>query len=240
MDGCQPAERSLRDAWDENATDWVRWARSPDLDHAFWHRNLPALIALLPPPGELTVDVGCGEGRVARHLTELGHRVVGVDSSPALMKAALGADSAFDATVADAARMPFPDDHFDLAVASLSLMTMDDMPAVVNEVARILRPGGRFCFSIVHPVNSWGDMGDIGYFQEVRYSEELERDGAHVTLHDTHRPLAAYFCAVAEAGMVVERVVEPVPGDDYVAQWTWAERWRKQPGFRHVRTLLPA
>jgi Methyltransferase domain len=70
-----------------NAEAWLRWSRSPDLDHAFWHLNLPTLIALLPPPGEITLDVGCGEGRVARALTALGHVVVGVESSPALARA---------------------------------------------------------------------------------------------------------------------------------------------------------
>ena len=94
--------KTLRDAWDENAADWVRWARSPELDHAFWHLNLPALMALLPAPGGLTLDVGCGEGRVARALKELGHRVVGIDSSPALVMAARKADPGFDVQVADA------------------------------------------------------------------------------------------------------------------------------------------
>jgi SAM-dependent methyltransferase len=230
--------KTLRQAWDENAADWVRWARSPEFDHAFWRLNLPALMALLPAPDGLTLDVGCGEGRVARALKELGHRVVGIESSPALVAAAREADQGFDARVADAAAMPLPDGHFDLAVASLALMNMDDMPTVVGEVARVLRPDGRFCFSILHPVNSWGDAGEVGYFQTVRYTEELERDGARMIVHDTHRPLSDYFDALAQAGFLIERVVEPVPDDAYIATVPEVERWRLRPGFLHVRAML--
>jgi len=229
--------KTLRDAWEENATDWVRWARSPELDHAFWHLNLPALIALLPAPHGLTLDVGCGEGRVARALKEHGHRVVGIESSPTLATAARETDPTVDIRVADAADIPFPADHFDLIVASLSLMNMDHLPGVVSEIARVLRPTGCFCFSILHPVNSWGDAGG-GYFQTVRYAEELKRDGARMIIHDTHRPLSDYFSAIEDAGLLVERIVEPVPDDAYLAAVPEAERWRRRPGFLHVRAVL--
>ena len=79
---------SLREAWDTSAGDWIRWARSPELDHGFWRMGLPWLLELLPAPGRLTVDVGCGEGRLARVLQARGHHVVGVESSPALAAAA--------------------------------------------------------------------------------------------------------------------------------------------------------
>jgi ubiquinone/menaquinone biosynthesis C-methylase UbiE len=208
------------------------------LDHAFWRLNLPALVALLPVPGGLTLDVGCGEGRVARALKELGHRVVGFDSSPALVAAAREADPGFDVQIADAADMPFPDDHVDLAVASLSLMNMDDLPRVLGEVARVLCPGGRLCFSVLHPINSWGDAGDVSYFQTVRYAEELQREGARVTVHDMHRPLGDYFGALAQAGLLVERMLEPVPDDAYLAAVPEVERWRERPAFLHVRAVL--
>lgn len=215
----------------------MRWARSPECDHAFWHLNLPALLALLPRPGELTLDVGCGEGRLARALKELGHPVVGIESSPALAWAATKADPSFDVRVADAVAIPLPNDVADLAIASLSLMNMDDMPRVVSEIARVLRPAGCFCFSVLHPINSWGDAG-AGYFETARYTEELRRDGARMTLHDSHRPLGDYFGALQDAGFLVERVVEPVPDDSYIAASPEVVRWRERPGFLHVRALL--
>jgi SAM-dependent methyltransferase len=235
-----PSDRgahTLEVAWDENAEDWVRWARSLECDHAFWRLNLPALLALLPQPGEVTLDVGCGEGRLARTLKELGHHVVGVESSRALVRAAREADSSFEVHVADAAAMPLPDNHVDLVIASLSLMNMDDMPGVVGEIARVLRPQSCFCFSVLHPINSWGDAG-AGYFETVRYTEELQRDDTRMALHDTHRPLGDYFGVLQDAGFLVERVVEPVPNDAYVAAFPEVARWLERPGFLHVRALL--
>lgn len=212
----------------------MRWARSRACDHAFWYLNLPALLALLPPPGELTLDVGCGEGRLARALKETGHHVVGVESSPALAQAATEADPSFEVHVADAVAIPLPNDVADQAIASLSLMNMDDMPGVIGEIARVLRPEGRFCFSVLHPINSWGDAG-AGYFETVHYTEELRRGAAGMTLHDTHRPLGDYFSALQDAGFLVERVIEPIPDDAYIEAFPEAARWLERPGFLHVR-----
>jgi 2-polyprenyl-3-methyl-5-hydroxy-6-metoxy-1,4-benzoquinol methylase len=63
---------SLRDAWETQASDWVRWARSPELDDAFWRFHLPEFVRFVPAPGRLTVDVGCGEGRLGRVLARSG------------------------------------------------------------------------------------------------------------------------------------------------------------------------
>ncbi|TMA36985.1 MAG: methyltransferase domain-containing protein [Deltaproteobacteria bacterium] len=50
-------------------------------------------LALLPPPRRLTLDLGCGEGRLSRDLETRGHRVVGVDGSPTLVRLAREADA---------------------------------------------------------------------------------------------------------------------------------------------------
>jgi ubiquinone/menaquinone biosynthesis C-methylase UbiE len=153
-----PAE-PLRAAWDAEAAAWIAWARTPDQDHCFWRMTLPALPALLPAPGELTVDVGCGEGRVARELAARGHRVVGIEGAEALAAAAREADPSFEVHAVAAAAMPLPDACADVAVASMSLANIDDMEGAVGEIARILRPGGRFVFSTMHPANSMKPLG---------------------------------------------------------------------------------
>jgi ubiquinone/menaquinone biosynthesis C-methylase UbiE len=200
--------------------------------------NLPTLLGLLTAPGELTLDVACGEGRVARELLARGHAVVGIEGSPELAAAAMQADPTFEVHVADAAQIPLPDNHVDLAVASLSLMNMDDMPTAIREIGRVLRPGCALCFSILHPINSWGDAGTASYFETVRYSEELRADGARLRLHETHRPVGHYFAALENAGFLVQQLVEPVPDDAYLAVRPEAERWRRRPGFLHVRAVL--
>jgi ubiquinone/menaquinone biosynthesis C-methylase UbiE len=85
-----------------------------------------------------------------------GHEVVAIDAAPTLLRAAEDAHSAGSYAVADAARLPFADAAFDLVVAYNSLMDMDDMPSTVGEAARVLRPGGRMCICVTHPVADAG------------------------------------------------------------------------------------
>jgi hypothetical protein len=65
---------SMQDHWERHAGEWIRWARTPGYD--FWHSrfNWPRFQELLPPPGRLTVDLGCGEGRLLRELGAAGAR----------------------------------------------------------------------------------------------------------------------------------------------------------------------
>jgi SAM-dependent methyltransferase len=232
-----------RAAWVQESAGWIEWARAPELDHTFWGFNLPALLDLLPPPGRLTVDVGCGEGRVARELIRRGHTVVGVEGSAPLAQAARSAEPSFDVHVGDAEHLPLDDAAADLAIASMSLLNIDAMPAAVAEVARVLASGGRFCFSIVHPENSakpLGDHPDAGsYFAEYGYAEERERDGRGMTFHDIHRPLSAYTDALEAAGLLIEALREPVPGAAYLAEHPEMEKWTRKPCFLHVRAIKP-
>ncbi len=77
----------LGEAWDLHAREWIAWSRTPGLDsYERFHRD--AFLPLVPRPGRLTVDVGCGEGRVSRDLRALGHHVLAVDLSLATTRAA--------------------------------------------------------------------------------------------------------------------------------------------------------
>jgi SAM-dependent methyltransferase len=230
------AGATLRDAWEDEAARWIAWARSPGTDHFFWRFGLPALLALTPAPGRRTVDMGCGEGRVARELSARGHQVVGIEGSPTLAQTARDADPPIDVHVADASAMPLDDGAADLCVASMVLLNVDDLDAVIAEVARVLAPGGRFVFSTTHPDSGRRKAGD-DYFATVRFAETRERDGVRMTFHDVHRPLSAYLGALERAGLLVEAVREPVPDDAYVADHPQVARWRREPCFLLVRAV---
>jgi SAM-dependent methyltransferase len=199
---------SLRDAWETRAADWVRWARSPELDNDFWDFHLPEFLPFVPAPGRLTVDVGCGEGRLGRVLAGSGHRVVGFDASPTSVRAAATHPERHPVAVADAVALPLGDDAADLAIAFMSLHDFDDLRAAVAEVARVLSPEGRFCVALLHPALS-ARMVD-GYAAERRYRFTVENAGLQMTYEGTHRPLGAYFDALERAGFVVEALREPV------------------------------
>src|SRR5438094_8336412 len=134
-------------SWEPEAENWLLWARTPGHD-AYWHYRDSFFSAIVPPAGRLTLEVRSGEGRVARDLAERGHRVVGIDTSPTLVRHAAEADDRGRYLVAAAEALPFAAASFDLVVAYNALMDVDDLEASVREAARVLEPGGRLSVSV--------------------------------------------------------------------------------------------
>lgn len=106
-------------------------------------RHAAAILDGLLDLGPLSLEVGVGTGLVADELAELGHRVVGVDLSPAMAAQAVERIGP-RVTVADAKRLPVADRHFDQAYSVWVLHLVGDIAGVLAEVARVLRPGGRY------------------------------------------------------------------------------------------------
>lgn len=203
--------------WERHAEDWVRWARKPGHDtYRRFHRD--RFLELVPPPGQLTLDLGCGEGRLARDLKALGHRVVGVDSSPTMVQHARDADPDFEVYETDMTALPFDDGAADLAIAFMWLMNVDRLADAVREVGRVVEPGGRFCLAITHTINTAGRFESLdpssrflierSYFEHAAVVNAVERDGLTMTFLDSHRPLEEYVDALADAGFLVERLRE--------------------------------
>lgn len=233
---------TLRDRWEEQARNWIRWARTPDHD-TYWRFHREPFLSSLPPPGRLTLDVGCGEGRVARDLRELGHRVIGVDQSPSMVAAARKADPEGEYVEADAASLPFEDGSADVAIAFMVLMDLDDMPGGVREVFRVLETGGTFVAPVVHPINSAGQFvprdGDENapyvihsYRDQRRYEDSIERAGLPITFNSMHFTLEDYWRAFRDAGFAVTDLKEGY--DDQ------SPRWSRLPLFLHLRAVKPA
>ncbi len=238
---------SLRTQWEAQASAWIDWARTPGHD-SFWRFHRDQFLALLPPPGRLTIDIGCGEGRLTRHLKSLGHIIAGIDASPSLTAAAHAEDASMAIVRADAAALPLADGCADLAVAFMSLHDIDAMPASVGEIARVLQPAGRLCLAIVHPINSAGSFEGTavdapfvikgGYLEPFSYSEAVERSGLSMTFHSQHRPLESYFSALENAGFLIEALREPkIPDDAVVSEG--GRRWQRIPLFLHLRCRRP-
>lgn len=224
---------SLREAWEEQAPNWIRWAREPGHD-SYWKFHRDAFLASLPAPGRLTLDVGCGEGRVTRDLRDLGHRAVGVDQSASMITAAREADLEGDYLEADAVELPFEDGSADLVISFMSLMDMDDMAGAVRELGRVLEPGGLLVAAVVHPINSAGQffprqgVDDApfvieSYLEQRRYTDHLERAGLEMTFHSLHWTLEDYSQALEAAGFLIRRVEELYDDEN--------PRWRRVPLF---------
>ena len=228
-------ELSLSEAWEAKANEWAAWARTPGHDAYFWQLNWPAFARLLPPGGRETLDVGCGEGRVGRELVRFGHRVTGVDSSPTLAALAREAGGYERVVCASAARLPFPDRTFDIAIAFMSLMNIDEPAPVVREIARVLEPGSVLCVAIVHPLNGT-ESATADYFRTHRAPMVVERDGLRMSFEDVQRPLEAYAGALTAAGFAIEELREPRAEAESSAE-VLAPAARR-PYFLHLRSRL--
>jgi SAM-dependent methyltransferase len=185
--------------------------------------------------------------------------VTALDLSATFVAAASRAAPDIAHVRADGAALPFPDAAFDLVTAFMSVMDMADPDAAIAEAARVLRPGGRFQFSITHPVNTnpmrrWVTdergirralaVGD--YFAEGPLTERWTFGAAPERLrsrHDLftitshHRPLSAWLNAVTAVGLLVEQVAEPSATPDLAEAVPAVADTRVVPYFLIVRAL---
>lgn len=234
---------ALSDDWEQEAANWIEWARAPGHD-SYWRFHRDQFLALVPPPGTLTVDVGCGEGRLPRDLKRLGHRVIGVDSSSSLIAAARSSDPGGDYRCASATKLPLGNATCDLAIAFMTLQDVDELATAVSEMGRVLVAAGAACIAVVHPLNSAGKFENesadssfvIGksYLDEFDYSDDIARDGLRMVFHSRHRPLEAYSRALETSGFVIEAIREHrIPQDGFRSDRS--RRWQRIPLFLHVR-----
>lgn len=213
--------------WSQHADQWIAWARTPGHD-AFWTYR-EAFSAFVGAGTAAAIDIGCGEGRVARLLKELGYEVTAVDPVEAFIAAARDIHSADHYHVAAAAKLPFADASFDLAVAYNVLMDVEDVPTAVKEMRRVLRPQGTLIISIVHPFSDRGRFASSAadapfivegsYFGRERFEGAEERDGLQMHFAGWSQPLQDYMAAFAGAGLAVTALSEPVPATPARKHW---------------------
>jgi SAM-dependent methyltransferase len=170
--------------------------------------------------GRRVLEVGCGSAPCARWLAAQGARVVGLDLSAAMLRHAVRAAQETGISIplvqADAGRLPFAEGSFDLACSAFGAVPfVADSAAVMREVARVLRPGGRWVFAVTHPLR-WifpDDPGEAGltvvqsYFDRTPYVE-VDCLG-NPTYVEHHRTLGDRVREVVGAGLVLENLVEP-------------------------------
>lgn len=242
---------------------WNRKARFWDELHGdrgnLYHRRLvePSILQLLVlRSGERVLDVGCGNGALARRLAKEGARVSAIDFSEEMIRLAKGRAFASDINyrVADATDkeglLSLGAGHFDAIVCAMTLMDIPTVAPLFEAASVLLRAGGRFVFATMHPAFNSNNP--------VFFQEKVDRDGVVSTVAGVkinaylelppvkgagapgeptphyyyHRPLGALLQEAFEAGFILDGLLEPAfsPADGELgAELSWTRMWQIPP-----------
>jgi ubiquinone/menaquinone biosynthesis C-methylase UbiE len=217
--------QSTQTLYNHTASQWVRGEPSSLSD--FTAR--PAILELCEPVAGLRMlDLGCGEGYCSRALRQRGAKeVYGMDLSEGMIEAARSQEAeeqlGIHYEVGCATHLnQFADGEFDLVVAVFlfNYLTVTQTQSCMAEVARVLRPGGRFVFSVPHPAFPYMRQADYPFYFQVKgagyFSKRdqqfpgriWKRDGSWLEVQLVHKTLQDYFESLQLAGFTTMPVLQ--------------------------------
>lgn len=236
------------DLWETHAQWWIE-GFTAGADPEYEEQILPLAAEELAGASRV-LDIGCGDGQVARLASAGGASfVVGVDPTWNQIRIAADRGGGVHVVRSGADALPFDGESFDAAVACLVFEHIRAVDEAIAEVARVLRPGGRFCFFLNHPLlqtpgSGWIDdqildppeqYWRIGpYLIEEESIEEVEKN---VFIPFIHRPLSRYINALAAQGLLVERMLEPAPPPGFLERAAEYEAAATIPRLLYLRAV---
>jgi SAM-dependent methyltransferase len=188
--------------------------------------------------GKDVLEVGSGAGQCSRWVRSQGGRGIGLDLSLRQLQHSRRLDEesgvVAPSVLGTATGLPFRDGSFDVVFSSFgALQFISDLEVAVAEVVRVLRPGGRFAFSITHPTR-WSfpdDPGEGGltatqpYWDRTPYVEVDDETG-RVAYVEHHRTLGDWVAVLAGHGFVITDLLEPEWPDGHDRVWGGWSRLR--------------
>ena len=230
--------------WETHAKWWID-GFTDGVDPEYEEQILP-LAARELAGARRVLDVGCGDGQVSRLAARIGAEVIGIDPTWNCVRVA--GERGTTVARAGAAALPFADESFDAVIACLVFEHIRDVDAAIAEVARVLQPGGRFCFFLNHPLLQTPNSGWIDdqfldppeqywrigpYLIEDETIEEVEKG---VFIPFIHRPLSRYVNALSTNGLWLQWMEEPAPPDGFIAKAEEYEAASTIPRLLYLRT----
>ncbi|HUV90821.1 MAG TPA: methyltransferase domain-containing protein, partial [Anaerolineae bacterium] len=247
-DDLERANQEIRAAWNQNAAFWdARMGEGNDFVEVLLWPATERLLALRP--GERILDVACGNGLTSRRMAAMGAQVVAFDFAEEMIAHAIERTTApstaapsttrpgtavhaghiqyrvLDATD-EAALLALGEGQFDAALCNMALFDMAEIGPLVRTLPRLLRPGGRFVFSVIHPCFNSPHMALVGEMEDREgdivtvYSVKVFRYITPTVTHAAamrgqpkpqlifHRPLQVLFGTCFEAGFVLDGLEE--------------------------------
>ncbi len=219
----------------------------------------PALLEMMgPAQGKEVLELYCGAGYFSRRLAALGAKVTAIDPSERLIGIAKEIEKREDSAITYAVAEPIDlsvidESSFDDIVCNMGLMMARDINGIVAELARLVRLGGRFIFSVLHPCfcppDSCWSGGDDGrpryrsidnYFAEGWYVTDLINHSRTTGGHKVkHRSVSHYVNALGSRGFTVRRVLEPRPGPDILTLRPHLEVYSRIPPIMVFEAIFP-
>ena len=208
----------------------------------------PALYSLCPDlTGKAVLDLGCGYGEHCEEFLRRGaSKVIGVDISEKMLSVAKAEHPNITFIRGDMSDLSFIGGRFDAIFSSLAVHYIEDFPKLVREVAALLNDGGYFIFSQENPLTTsrkggheWAkdDDGNVLYLKLSDYARPGIRESRWFVdgVITYHRMFSDVVNALADAGFLIERMLEPVPTEEYIKVVPKAAKDYHKPNFLVVR-----
>lgn len=222
------------DYWNKNAD---LWQQTSDNGFDVWrdYLNTPAFMDMLPDMSTLSgIEIGYGDGNNSRLFADRCKSLTAIDISDRFLVLNQKYDNPLNLSFKqmNAAKMSFPNGHFDFALSTMAFMDIASLDEVLAEINRVLAPNGFLQFSILHPCfhkhkGRWvmDDDKPVGFLMKDYF---LETDGdidewqhkkapsesGNFAVPRFWRPLNKWLNALVNAGFCIEEIAEPCASDD--------------------------
>ncbi len=252
--------------WDENAENWIKLSRL-GYDRCRDLTNSPVFFKMLPNIKNLKgLDIGCGEGHNTRIAAKKGGIMTAIDISKVFISSAKESEKQkrleIKYQIASAIDLPFSDEDFDFAIATMSLMDIADIEKALSEAFGVIKPNGFLQFSITHPCFTISSLGWVtneegkrtglivsDYFKKSEGEiEEWIFGAAPKEMKDKMRKfkiprftriLSDWLNMLIAEGFVLEEFCEPYPDDDILKKFPEEYDSTIVPYFLIIRCRKP-
>ena len=232
---------------DDNIQAWSAYSREmieaigDEGDAARRYILNPVLFALVGDiAGRTILDAGCGTGYLCRLFAKQGAQVTGVEPAASLFAYAVEREQTerlgIDYIQEDLSVLTLDHMAFDIVVANMVFMDIPDYQSAIQHCINVLKPGGHFIFSLLHPCFDEVNRPDFekgyrtkGYIRVDEYLREFMVQ--QIVGYYIHRPLSAYLNLVIDAGCTIRQVIEPTLTPEGIAVLGEQNRNRHIPNF---------